>query len=83
MTTAKFINRYTKKGFFKFNEKKYVFDAVFETDEEDLIAFLNESSGFDYIGDKEEEKTTNWFSKTEKKEKKAKNKKNNSDSKED
>lgn len=68
MKIAKFINKYTKTGFFKFNEKKYTFDAVFETSDEDLIMFLQESSGFEYIGDKEEEGIS-WFKKSDKKEK--------------
>ncbi len=68
MKIAKFINKYTKTGFFKFNEKKYTFDAVFETNDEDLIMFLQDSSGFEYIGDKEEE-SAGWFKKSDKKEK--------------
>lgn len=67
MKIAKFINKYTKTGFFKFNEKKYTFNAVFETSDEDLIMFLQESSGFEYIGDKEE--GISWFKKSDKKEK--------------
>ncbi len=67
MKIAKFINKYTKTGFFKFNEQKYTFDAVFETSDEDLIMFLQDSSGFEYIGDKEEERS--WFKKSDKKEK--------------
>ena len=66
MKIAKFINKYTKAGFFKFNEKKYNFDTVFETDDKDLIMFLDESSGFEYIGDKEEENIS-WFKKSDKK----------------